>query len=356
MLVGYFFVLSLSLFSVVGRLLKITRNYFFRGTPSSPYEVEYSRTRWWAQKASLPIIFFFLAPSCYCTLPASILCQITENKENMRSKRSDLVTTSAIVLLLVACLLLQKVKAFGPSVCRSSSSYYYPQHSLHCGDGSARGVLVRRTDRPLGRGRTRLMALETAQSVLGAVDSFYQNEPYAAAFLTCSVKASAADFVAQRKSPLFDVSRNLAFLVYGGLYQGLFQQLLFCQIFPACFGTDHSLHSVALQVLTDMAMVGPFLCLPLAYATKSMFQNELSADSIGQGMRKYVSDVANKSLLLKYWSIWIPVQFLTFGVVPSHYRVAFIAMVSFFWMCILSTTSSGTSRDELPSPRTTQHA
>lgn len=82
-------------------------------------------------------------------------------------------------------------------------------------------------------------------SVLGAVDAFYKTMPLASAFLTCGFKASMADMVAQRRASKqqqaaawndeaeadalvlgeidetpFERRRNLAFLLYGGLYQG----------------------------------------------------------------------------------------------------------------------------------------
>ena len=48
-------------------------------------------------------------------------------------------------------------------------------------------------------------------------------------------------------------------------------------------------------------------------------------------------------------SIWGPVQCLTFGVVPEHLRIAFIAVVSFFWLIIFSslTAKSQKERDDL---------
>ena len=82
-------------------------------------------------------------------------------------------------------------------------------------------------------------------NVLGAVDTFYKTMPLASAFLTCGIKASLADMVAQKRAskdvvqadedrfaendalvlgeieatPL-EKRRTFAFLLYGGLYQG----------------------------------------------------------------------------------------------------------------------------------------
>eukprot|EP01083_Nonionella_stella_P238688 836225_1 len=66
--------------------------------------------------------------------------------------------------------------------------------------------------------------LSTAMSSL---DSFYKTAPYEAAFMTCGIKASAADFLAQKRESddnkekeKVEFERNLAFILYGGLYQG----------------------------------------------------------------------------------------------------------------------------------------
>ena len=84
-------------------------------------------------------------------------------------------------------------------------------------------------------------------AILGAVDTFYKTMPLASAFVTCGIKASLADLVAQKRSAQqaieanredylendaiilgdieetsFEKRRNFAFLLYGGLYQGEF--------------------------------------------------------------------------------------------------------------------------------------
>jgi hypothetical protein len=82
---------------------------------------------------------------------------------------------------------------------------------------------------------TSLKAFDIAGTT-SAIDAFYHTQPYAAAFMTCSFKASAADLVVQRqndddvseeKKPLdFDFQRNVGFLLYGGIYQGCVQEYL----------------------------------------------------------------------------------------------------------------------------------
>ena len=51
---------------------------------------------------------------------------------------------------------------------------------------------------------------------------------------------------------------------------------------------------------------------------------------------KYIHDIQHQALLQKAFAIWGPVQCLTLSVIPEHYRVTFIALVSFFWLILLS--------------------
>jgi protein Mpv17 len=74
----------------------------------------------------------------------------------------------------------------------------------------------------------------------------------------------------------------------------------------------------------------------MAYWSKSIALGE----TFRHAMRRYVNDVKNHGLLKKYWGLWGPIQCATFGVVPEHWRIPFIASISFFWVIILSCLSS----------------
>lgn len=176
---------------------------------------------------------------------------------------------------------------------------------------------------------------------LSALDMFYKSAPYEAAFVTCGVKAAASDGLAQQTErngrPQFSWPRNLAFILYGGFYQGCFQNFVFNTFYPAVFGTGTDVATVAIKVVFDQLVLTPFLCLPCAYLVKAaVFRYPLQ-----EGLQRYVAD-AKKDLLLKYWAIWTPAQCFTFSIVPEHLRIAFIAFVSFFWLILLSTISNRT--------------
>ena len=121
-----------------------------------------------------------------------------------------------------------------------------------------------------------------------ALDTLYQTSPYYAAFVTCSVKASAADAVAQTKQQSkaeeepkpelsslvnkknneeegqhsFDLFRNLAFIFYGGFYQGMGQTFLYTNVYPLLFGPTPTVMSVVGQASFENFILAPFFCLP----------------------------------------------------------------------------------------------
>ena len=199
---------------------------------------------------------------------------------------------------------------------------------------------------PSNRGVAKPSFTMTSLKSFDIIAAFYDTQPYAAAFMICSFKASAADLVVQSqdeeqkqkdKEPAldFDLQRNLGFLLYGGIYQGCVQEYLYNTVFPSVFGDSHSWLSVFEQVALDMTVLTPFVCLPISY----MMRAAVADESLLDGLRKYASHVQYEGLLQRYWSIWAPVQVLTFGFLPHHLRIPFVAFVSFFWLMILSSLS-----------------
>ena len=117
------------------------------------------------------------------------------------------------------------------------------------------------------------------------------------------------------------------------------QNYIYNVIYPTWFSSDESWTLIAKEVCVDNLIFAPFLCLPIAYAFKAAFTTpgQVTLATLQEGLDKYVADIVDKQLLTKYWSIWVPVQFFTFGVIPAHFRVAFVAAVSFFWIFVLSS-------------------
>lgn len=239
---------------------------------------------------------------------------------------------------------------------------------------------------------------------LEQVSDFYQNFPVQSAVLTCGVKASVADTIAQvkpqiqehrnkeeqlqassRESSLsltstgsvsslqssdigwqkqlqtsldfgidWEANRNLAYVLYGGIFVGLMSHVEYNMVFPVLFGHEKTLEIILKEVFFDNLVAAPLMWLPPAYFIKAWIyraskpsvedsSNDKDADSVGifqEGLEKYLSDVKDKNLLLKYWSIWFPAHSVSFSVVPDHLRVAFMACISFFWFILFSSVSS----------------
>jgi protein Mpv17 len=207
-----------------------------------------------------------------------------------------------------------------------------------------------------------------SSSLWTTVDTLWKMNPYAAGAFVCGIKACSADFFAQQrqirmrhfhdKSDVFDqqqrqqppkfvqeidMKRNLAFLLYGVIYQGLGQELIYNHLYPLMFGTGVDVRTVALKVMFDLFIQTTFLTLPIAYYAKSV----VFGRPVKYAIQQYVDDIKNKGLLTKYFLLWGPVQSLTFSIIPEHFRITFIACVSFFWVIILSSLSSAGNRDNV---------
>jgi protein Mpv17 len=236
-------------------------------------------------------------------------------------------------------------------------------------------------------------ALQSAllSTALAAVDSFWKTSPYAAAAIVCGIKASAADFVAQHRQfrkeaskaqddetaaaaaaaplsvtsstgaaavplpqPKVDKLRNLAYLIYGAVYQGITQEYVYNHLYPAMFGPGTDILTVLTKVCFDLFVQTILVTLPIAYLSKAL----IFRYSAREAFRRYADDIRNHGLLTKYFTLWGPVQCITFSIIPEHFRVTFIAAVSFFWLIILSSIASkkrptkgeddGTMMDDCP--------
>jgi hypothetical protein len=186
-------------------------------------------------------------------------------------------------------------------------------------------------------------AMELDSSLFVQIDEFWQTFPYTAAAIVCGFKASAADFVAQSSSSSsstedwmdLDWKRNISFRIYGSLYQGIAHEYYsFNHLYPLWFGTGTDIACVATKVLFNLLVQTTFVTLPVAY----VIQSTLKEEGLDAAFAKYINDIMNHGLLSKCFALWGPVHCLTFSVV--HWRVTFIAVVSFFWLIIFSSISA----------------
>jgi protein Mpv17 len=133
----------------------------------------------------------------------------------------------------------------------------------------------------------------------------------------------------------WEYRRNLAYVLYGGIFVGSMCHLEYNVLFPQLFGTEHSPQTIFEKVMFDDFISAPLVWLPPAYLIKAWVYDY----SMEEGLQKYWRDIQDNSLLTKYWTIWVPAQSVSFSVIPDHLRVAFMASVSFFWFILFSSVS-----------------
>ena len=145
----------------------------------------------------------------------------------------------------------------------------------------------------------------------------------------------------------FNVKRNLAMVLYSGCVLGISCEVMYNHIFPIMFGAATAGGNAAIIravkcTLFDGFINAPLLWLPPAYIAQAIVYQY----PIREAIQKYVTDVRENGLLKKYWSLWLPVSMINFLFVPPHFRISFVAGVSFFWMIVLSiVANNGDERD-----------
>ena len=180
-----------------------------------------------------------------------------------------------------------------------------------------------------------MLAFVDPESIFKTVGTHARQSPYMTAFVIGAVKGSAADLVAQssarhgNKAP-YDYRRMSAFLLYGGLYQGMTLELLYNNLFNKMFGEN-----VLQKLAFNQLVLTPAVTLPAAYAMKG-----LVFGNIPEALKEYWMDVTQNGLILTFWKLWTPFNFLLFSVIPPHLRIATNAIVSFTWTIILSNIAN----------------
>jgi hypothetical protein len=244
------------------------------------------------------------------------------------------------LVMAFAILLPRNVSSFRHSSRRASRSSHYLLSQYSPTPSGFRNILSIRGGRETIL-RTSLQSTFAVATV--AALEFSKTQPFLTAAIVCGTKAAAADVVAQQrqlrlmnsKSKL-DKRRIVSFCVYGAFYQGMAQEFIYNNVYTSLFGAETTVRVVLTKVLFDAFFHNALLCLPMAYLTKAFIYRF----SVGEALRRYADDVKSHGLLIKYYSIWMPVNFMIFTIVPTHLRITVMAMISFFWMIILSTISS----------------
>lgn len=145
-------------------------------------------------------------------------------------------------------------------------------------------------------------------------------------------------YIEQKKE--IDWGRFAGFMIFGGLYVGVFQTFLYRYIINAAnitaiTGLTGKAPIVVINALIDTFIHAPFLYLPVFWLTmKAMASGDPVETWIPDTFTKWKAqcfDVSVASAVL-----WLPAQIVNFYFMPQHLIVPFINVVGAFWVVYLS--------------------
>ncbi|KAG7369846.1 Mpv17 / PMP22 family protein [Nitzschia inconspicua] len=189
----------------------------------------------------------------------------------------------------------------------------------------------------------------TTQQVINVIrggnakaQSFLQNHPFSSAIAITTCNAIVADLMTQlflEKNP-YRLSRTLLFAAFGLLYQGVVQYTLVNNVWEKLFpGT--STKNVVKKICAMNLISDPFLFLPVFYVFKQFLADGgiLSLSVIKAAIVTYKTNAFID--LRNSWLVWFPGHAVTYGVMPAHKRIPWMAFLSLFYMMVLSLTRGG---------------
>lgn len=171
-----------------------------------------------------------------------------------------------------------------------------------------------------------------------------ERHPFMSAVLITTANAFAADLLTQVVFGAGGISswnrkRSILFGVFGFLYQGCAQYAIvnwgWERLFPGTKPRNVVAKICGMNLLSD-----PLLFMPIFYIFKEfMVQGSLTWAVIKAALLAYQANA-----LIDWrnsWMVWFPGHAVTYGVMPAHKRIPWMAFLSFFYMCILSVTRGG---------------
>lgn len=192
----------------------------------------------------------------------------------------------------------------------------------------------------------------TAAATKQKEGSFLKRHPFVSAVAITTVNAVLADVLSQlvfgggsgaaastAATALWDKKRTLVFGLFGFFYQGMVQYAIVNGVWEKAFpGTSRK--AVISKICAMNLLSDPLLFMPCFY----IFQQAMLASG-GGGLSWNTIQTAlmayKANCLLDWrnsWMVWFPGHAVTYGVMPKHKRIPWMAFLSFFYMCILSIT------------------
>ena len=201
--------------------------------------------------------------------------------------------------------------------------------------------------------------IQSTQSsdIMTKIMAFPKQQPFIFQLLVATGKTQAADMlvqvVAEGKSfSEIDWKRNAIFIVFGASYLGGFQYWLMVNKYRQWFPTMDRFGKLSLaeklkdkagiidackMVLFDIFVHLPIMYFPSYYTVKEFIGGSTwnPVDWVRDGISKYIKN--SEDDLTAMVRLWGPSDCVQFAL-PTHIRMPFRHMVSFFWTAYVSLT------------------
>ena len=161
--------------------------------------------------------------------------------------------------------------------------------------------------------------------------------PITTATIYSGVKNGLADIIVQEyieKNEKINIRRTGVFMAFAFCYGGLGQYYMINKIMPKLFPglLEGKLYAAVKGLIFDQTIHFPFIYLPIFYTFSELKnKNYISIMNIKKNWKKNI-----KNDMLLQCSLFIPIQFFNFTIVPPYLRVPFLTCGGFFYAIGLS--------------------
>jgi len=226
--------------------------------------------------------------------------------------------------------------------------------------GGAAGAAPRGGPPRPPRGPVRAAAA-AAGGLLAGYQACLEAAPLATKAATSGVIFGASDALAQRQGERgggLDLTRSARFAAFGAAVQApLFSVYVHSQdsIVDGALGGS-PVAAVLVKLAFDQLVWTPFFWLPVFFGGMALLE--------GRGVRAALEAARDRgwgytTVCRANWAVWVPVNFLTYSIVPLELRILWINSVSLLWTAYLSRVQQQPPpppRPARPGPRAKERA
>mmetsp|Transcript_48845 Transcript_48845/g.110851 ORF Transcript_48845/g.110851 Transcript_48845/m.110851 type:complete len:213 (-) Transcript_48845:128-766(-) len=174
-----------------------------------------------------------------------------------------------------------------------------------------------------------------------------KERPFLTSCVVTTGKAMGADLLIQsqvEKAEKIDKRRVALFATFGFLYQGVFQYYCMNKIFEKLY-PGLSLANVTKKVIITNFVLDPVFFFPTFYTFREFlntgsFTAQTVTDALGTYYQNFAVDWTNS------WSVWFPGHAVTYGLMPTHLRMPWVAFSSFGYVGLLSWTRGSYAKQD----------